>query len=163
MENLNTEDDRQFWEATSVLYGETWSAVPKIAAVEIQTRSHLSNRLGKRRKLDCRLELSWSHLRQQGSNTWAEPGWRTQISGLSGDNSVPFARLKSIFYAPSPWKEHCRNSGTCTFMGTVEVASHWSLSHLLIHPISALPQQCRQGHITQLHCPGSLTQPPSRP
>lgn len=103
MENVNTKDDRQFWEATSVLYGETWSAVPKITRVETQTRSQLSNRLGKRRKLYCWLELSWSHLMQQGSNTWVEPGWRTQISGgrVSADNSVPSVGLKSIFYGTS--------------------------------------------------------------
>lgn len=108
MENVNTVDDRQFWEATSVLYGETWSAAPKITAVETQTRSHLSNWLGKRRKLDCWLELSWSHLRQQGSNRAVTHGLgqagghRSQGAGGQQINLCPLKSWKAFLMQPIP-------------------------------------------------------------
>lgn len=145
---MNTEDDRQFWEATSVLYGETWSAIPKITDVETQTRSHLSNRLGKRKKLVCWLVLSWSHLRQQGSD-------RAETRGLShaGEGRSQEARCQQIilcplqgwtafFTAPSPWRKDYRKAGACTFIGVDAVASHRSLPHpwhilLLLYPNSA--------------------------
>ena len=95
MENVNTEDDKQFWEATSVLYGETWSAIPKITDVETQTKSHLSNWLDKMRKHNCLLELCWSHFRQQGSN-------RAEADGLSqtGNHRSKEAGCQQITLCP---------------------------------------------------------------
>jgi len=50
MENVSTEDDTQFWEETSILYGETPSARPKIADVETQLKLQPSNQPCSRRQ-----------------------------------------------------------------------------------------------------------------